>query len=1761
MGEGSQACAQPSAHHPSSACRSRAARLLGLLCLMATVECTPCSECTSGFTCSSVLHNCGWCSSIGSCVVGSSGGPSSGSCPQDEWVWLADECPLLPPSPPLPPSTPPVPPVAPVPSGTHFAWPTEVGGRGLEGLLKSANSGDKIVLANGTYIPEWGDGVNALVVDKKVEICALHPGQVILDGRGTLRIFQLRPNAWLILNGVVITGGKAAVEMTPEGNAVAGAALKLEFGARAELTNVTIANITVASTSHAVVGGLLLANHYTSISLTGVTITNITVTALEGIAGGLLFLVENANARLSHAIITNVNVTASTYVRGGLVDLFRNAGAEFMSVAISNIFITRSGVAIESVSLEGGLLRAYESNALLTNVTLSSFTATSSATTAGALLYLYSDVSTSNVVLANTAIIDVTITVPTGDAHVFGGLLCITLAPGSARAARAVLTNVSITSVNITLPIELRGGVLYLRGNPSAELTGVVIANVFATSSSTLVGGVLFMEEPDARAVLTSVTIVNVFSESDASVSGVCLYSTGTLQLSYTNISRCITGTGPSRGGGAYISNGQLRMDNATMFRDNRASTGSSLYIDGGTAFYTLPSYPGSWVPAKMCEVYREACASSFGIPKDPNCTSHRASCSRLVNGSEDPHCTPTLFAQPCDWQTNPQLLGKLVQPLPQGAINDAYPPQCLPGLLGSSEQEHQMSADCAGRTPAGTYQPFLGGTVAHECTPGHYCPEGAAWPLACEGGSFTALTNLSAATQCTRAQPGYMASAGSVAQTPCLAGYVAGAHGSARCEPCPSGTVPNNARRLCVDCPPGHWCEGGNAIACGKYLYTNTTAPATSRKSLHACLECPQNATTVTTGTTSLAGCICERQFYAVVVPLRNADNTEQCLPCPPFMTCDAENTTLQTLTVDSRYWRPGSASAVAKLCPSPFTCTGGSMASTVQYDPSSNATCAPGRGTRGAYCTLCIDPTSHFFDEQASRCKACTALETMAAVALMLLVATAVSVLYWRRRERLAVFAARVSLRAKLRIIISFYQVVAQLDSVYSLRFPAVYIYLVKAIDIFNLNAFSWLSGLHPVCIGLPSLLSQLWFATLVPLGIALVVLAVVWRATGMPSASLPFIIWWTFLLFPSISSRGFRALAPCDCFPYADGGEVCFSRVDYSIECSGSSVGGTPAPIFYAAWAAIAIWGVAIPLILYPALLCMRDASVRMKLRVLTGDVKSRAIYWELVVVIEKLLLTGFLSLFQPGSWLQIFVAVLVAHGVFILQARVSPYKRSDDNFFAFCTAAMLMLELLGSLGIQATALSPGMINQTFLLIVLFMATVCILALAAAFFVLEIYSAMEPTFKLRESNVPPELVATPGKRWDLFLSHQWGNQDVVATIKRQLQLHLPGVQVFLDVDNLDNLDRLELHVQESTSMLILLGSPAYFASWNCQREVASAMANGLPLILVHEADPQKNGAPIELLEAACPEDMHDFVFGTQPRRPIIPWHRVRPFQLVSLAEIASTMMHASSVYEKPELVLSGALAWATLVCDTRLSVYANVEDNMDVRKVLAAVDKLLPGRISVRTDPASLRRSARSWPSLRMSSHRRSSASLYGDRSVNSFASSTAWLLWLTVDAFEGERGDRLRAQVLRALECDARPVTVFAPDEIPWNPKEDGGLGFVSPFDKMIKSTPKELRAAGLYDPIAIEWRSGPHCAVSVRLVAKALGAQVAQVDGFLQESWRACAASLARVRPASKQLFAAACAHCPMPLRARQPPSRCAVEKEEVPHALIEIERY
>jgi len=771
----------------------------------------------------------------------------------------------------------------------------------------------------------------------------------------------------------------------------------------------------------------------------------------------------------------------------------------------------------------------------------------------------------------------------------------------------------------------------------------------------------------------------------------------------------------------------------------------------------------------------------------------------------------------------------------------------------------------------------------------------------------------------------------------------------------------------------------------------------------------------------------------------------------------------------VNTSAWRPGYNAPVAKLCPHADACAGGTT-NISHYNISSDQTCTPHRGLTGAYCQLCAEPTSHFFDAIAAQCMPCGASLAYSIVVVVLVIAIIASLVAgWRKllvtRRRLAIVAERISFRAKLRVAISFYQIVTQLDAVYSLRYPAAYRALLGALSIVNLHVFNWIPGLHAVCFGLSSLSAQLLFIALAPLGVALAAFPIAkFALRHPPTAALPFVLGWTFLLFPTISSRGFRALAPCDCFGYLgdDSGEICFLREDYAVECTGKGPLSAPPSVLAAAWTAIAIWAVGVPL-LYVVLLA-KEGTLSGSLGLLVGDYRAAASAWELVAIAQKLVLVGFLSLFDPGQWAQLFVAVIVALLAFMLQARVAPYKVASDNLFAFLSSGMLLLVLFGSLGLQTEALAPLLpVDPQLEVAVLFVATLAVIVLALTFFVAEVYAAREPTFQLMETRRQPELTQAVGKRWHLFLSHQWDNQDAVATIKRQLQLLLPGIQVFLDVDNLESIDQLEAYVEASTCFLLLLGSPRYFTSTNCLREVAASKSYELPLVPVHDSDPSKKGAPLDDLKATCPAEHCEHVFGTANNaRAVTPWHRVHDFQICSLRLIAEQLLHALPTYRAGldlGLHLPGALVTRKLRFESPVVLRVNAGAEAIAQELASSHD------------------------GIHLASDERKA---------------THFLLYLNDAAFRGD-GGALAADV-RRRRADGTPIVM-----VHENDPTCGGCT----FGDIMEVTPGDLLESGLYGSLAIAWHPGAFRAVSVRLVWRALGAQSVSAGAWLRRLCMQC----------------------------------------------------
>ncbi|XP_025037213.2 uncharacterized protein LOC102455781 [Pelodiscus sinensis] len=236
-------------------------------------------------------------------------------------------------------------------------------------------------------------------------------------------------------------------------------------------------------------------------------------------------------------------------------------------------------------------------------------------------------------------------------------------------------------------------------------------------------------------------------------------------------------------------------------------------------------------------------------------------------------------------------------------------------------------------------------------CPPGHYCPEGTQFPVACPVGTLSNATGGSSPGSCVPCYPGFFcASIGLSSPTgPCAGGFYCPANfssfsptaflcpkghfcssGSAQPTPCPTGEYqPNRGSESCIPCQPGFYCQeatAGDPQPCPPHSY----CPEASYENPHCSLyprggrlegkcaagyfcqagssestpqddDVPWSSLTECRSGQMHAG-LCPAGFYChegsevptpcppnTIGAIPGAKRREDCLPCPPGHWCKA--------------------------------------------------------------------------------------------------------------------------------------------------------------------------------------------------------------------------------------------------------------------------------------------------------------------------------------------------------------------------------------------------------------------------------------------------------------------------------------------------------------------------------------------------------------------------------------------------------------------------------------------------------------------------------------------------------------------------------------------------------------------------------------------------------------------------------------------------------------------------------------------------------
>lgn len=138
--------------------------------------------------------------------------------------------------------------------------------------------------------------------------------------------------------------------------------------------------------------------------------------------------------------------------------------------------------------------------------------------------------------------------------------------------------------------------------------------------------------------------------------------------------------------------------------------------------------------------------------------------------------------------------------------------------------------------------------------------------------------------------------------------------------------------------------------------------------------------------------------------------------------------------------------------------------------------------------------------------------------------------------------------------------------------------------------------------------------------------------------------------------------------------------------------------------------------------------------------------------------------------------------------------------------------------------------------------------------------------PSVRIVKTGYHPNLELSSKHTHHVFMSHVWETgQATTHTIVRKMQLLLPGLKIWLDVDALHDISLLEESVEKS-AVFILFYSRKYFQSKNCRREIYEAVYLDKPIILLHENGEKEIKAMIEECHKYCQSDGFNSPSATQ-------------------------------------------------------------------------------------------------------------------------------------------------------------------------------------------------------------------------------------------------------------------------------------------------------
>ncbi|GMH97930.1 hypothetical protein TrVE_jg8351 [Triparma verrucosa] len=401
---------------------------------------------------------------------------------------------------------------------------------------------------------------------------------------------------------------------------------------------------------------------------------------------------------------------------------------------------------------------------------------------------------------------------------------------------------------------------------------------------------------------------------------------------------------------------------------------------------------------------------------------------------------------------------------------------RCASGTYTNGDNEYSSCIPCA---PGRYSEDSMGASQCSPCSPGKYSNEGSSQCDSCPLGKISASESSTVCDDCTSGK--YASTSGSTSCLNCGEGTHAADAGASDCDKCPVGTFSLSSATVCTPCLEGSYSDQPGSSSC-------KVCPET-RYSVEQSSDCS----------------ICDVGYYSTAGEI-------DCQPCPVGASCAKPGTTVEDLDVNRGFWRSSRRSSNIVKCVNADACPGSAPAS-----PSANGTnpllqdaqnsanssdskviedrpsdCAA--GYVGPLCLVCASGYSQSLTGGCNECPDSSGV-AMSVAGYVLGIPLVLVLLYLLARKMAGgslqehVKRARTdrnhwgySLRSKLKILASSWQIVGSLQDVLGLALPVIFAEFIATIsNVVNLDYFSLL----PLgCIVDTSFHNKLLVATLGPL-----------------------------------------------------------------------------------------------------------------------------------------------------------------------------------------------------------------------------------------------------------------------------------------------------------------------------------------------------------------------------------------------------------------------------------------------------------------------------------------------------------------------------------------------------------------------------------------------------------------------------------------------------------------------------------------------------